>query len=233
VVTTIRGAVRDAATGAPLSGVRVAVPGTGITVLTDAAGAYELSGAPPGAVSVEAVLAGYVSSSANVTLEPGGAATLNLTLAAAPAAVTPAPAAVAPAAAPTPVTPSRPDDELATGRWTQMDPAEAEALLGQPLAVIGGLWVESVARAAGTARPRIRVAQLTPSGDRVALVETRSGAPPAGEPRLTALRIMPPSEAYPVTTGTGSFGNLLVTATTSLPPDSLRALLGRLVQAPR
>ncbi|HWP39014.1 MAG TPA: carboxypeptidase regulatory-like domain-containing protein [Gemmatimonadales bacterium] len=229
--------MRDAATGTPLSGVRVTIPGTGIAVLTDAAGAYELSGVSPGALSVEAALAGYVSSSANVTLEPGAAATVNLSLAAAPAAAAPEPAAVAPAAAPTaaptPVTPSKPDEELATGRWTQLDKAEAEALLGQPLAVIGGLWVESVSRAAGTARPRIRVAQLTPSGERVALVETRSGAPPTGEPRLTALRIMPPSEAYPVTTGTGSFGNLLVTATTSLPPDSLRALLGRLVQAPR
>jgi hypothetical protein len=45
---------------------------------------------------------------------------------------------------------------------------------------------------------------------------------------VTALRVIPASEAYPLTTGTVSFGSLLVTAKTSLAGDALRALLAKL-----
>jgi hypothetical protein len=209
--------------------VRLAIAGTSIAAVTDAAGTYELAGVSPGAAVVDALLEGYMSGKAIATVVSGAVQSLDIALEAVPPPPPTAPAA------PKPVTALKPDDELAGGRWTRIDMAEAEGLLGQPLAVIEGLWVESVSRAAGTARPRVRVAQLTESGERVALVETRSGAPAAAgdRPRVTALRIMPPSEAYPVTTGTGSFGNLLVTATTALPADSLRALLSRLVQTPR
>jgi hypothetical protein len=44
------------------------------------------------------------------------------------------------------------------------------------------------------------------------------------------MRVIPPSEAYPVTTGTASFGNQLVTAKASLPADSVRAMLARLAE---
>ena len=73
------------------------------------------------------------------------------------------------------------------------------------------------------------MALLTSSGERIVLTETRSGAPTlGGTPRVTALRIIPATEAYPVTTGTASFGSLLVTAKTTLPADTLRALLAKL-----
>jgi len=53
----------------------------------------------------------------------------------------------------------------------------------------------------------------------------RGGSGPAV---VTALRIMPASEAYPYSTGSASFGNILVTVKTSLTADALRPLLGRL-----
>ena len=45
----IRGRVSDAATGAPLVGVAVRVDGTAVGALTDADGAYTITGAPAGA----------------------------------------------------------------------------------------------------------------------------------------------------------------------------------------
>jgi len=80
----------------------------------------------------------------------------------------------------------------------------------------------------------VRVAQLTASGDRVVLIETRAGAAVRGGPGpavVTALRVMPASEAYPWSTATASLGNILVTAKTGLPADALRPLLGRLGDA--
>jgi hypothetical protein len=109
------------------------------------------------------------------------------------------------------------------------DPAAASAQLRDRLATIPELWVESIATSETGSRPRARVALLTPSGERIVLTETRSGAPAlGGTPRVTALRIIPATEAYPVTTGTASFGSLLVTAKTTLPGDTLRALLAKL-----
>ena len=211
----LTGATRDARTGTPVAGVRVSIPGTPLTATTSAAGVYEFPNPPLGLITVVAAMAGYAPQRGDVAVEAGVAAALDLVMQPPPAA-------------------SKPDEELVPARWERIEAADVEALLGQPVAVIPGLWIESIAKPPGTTRPRVRVAQITPSGERVALVETRSGAATrADRPRLTALRLMPPSDAYPVTTGTGSFGNLLVTATTALPPDSLRALLARLIEAPR
>jgi len=45
----IRGRISDAATGAPLVGVAVRVDGTTVGAMTDADGAYTITGAPAGA----------------------------------------------------------------------------------------------------------------------------------------------------------------------------------------
>jgi hypothetical protein len=213
--TGLSGTLRSNRTGTPVAGARVVLVGTTLAATTNDAGGYQFPDPPAGPVTVVAVAEGYAPQSGELIVEAGVAAVLDLTM-------NPPPNA------------GKPDDELVPARWEIIEAAEAERVLGQPPAVVAGLWIESIARPPGTARPRVRVALLTPSGERVALVETRSGAIGARpeRPRLTALRLMPPSEAYPVTTGTGSFGNLLVTATTVLPPDSLRALLSRLMEMP-
>ncbi|HXV87402.1 MAG TPA: carboxypeptidase regulatory-like domain-containing protein, partial [Gemmatimonadales bacterium] len=203
----------DTRTGSPIQGARVFVTGTDLSTITDASGAYALPEPPAGAAVVVAAASGYAAQSGDVVVEPGASLEVNLSMLPPPTAATP-------------------DEEITAGRWELIQAAEAEELLGQPLAVIPGMWVESVAKSAGS-RPRIRVAQLSESGERVALVETRSAAARADRPRLTALRVMPPSEAYPVTTATGSFGGLLVTATSTMDPNALRSLLTRLIQAPR
>ena len=100
--------------------------------------------------------------------------------------------------------------------------------IGGPIGVIEGLTVESVARSTSGARARVRVVQLTEAGERIVLTETRSGAAVTGAARVTAVRVMPPSEAYPLSTGTASLGNLLITVKSSLAADALRALLERL-----
>ncbi len=124
------------------------------------------------------------------------------------------------------------DEELDAGQWTVTDLAEAEIVLGRPVAIIADLWVESVARPTTGTRPRVRVAHLTESGERITLVESRSGPVNAAAiSRVTALRIIPPTEAYPITTGTVSFGNLLVTAKATLPEASLRSFLQRLSES--
>ncbi|OGU04495.1 MAG: hypothetical protein A2W29_01505 [Gemmatimonadetes bacterium RBG_16_66_8] len=189
------------------------VAGTDLSATTDAQGSYTLPEPPTGLILVVAAATGFAAQSGEVAFEQGSSVQVDLTMLPPPAAL-------------------KPDDEIAEARWEVIDGAEAEGLLGQPPAVIPGLWVESIAKSAGS-RPRVRVAQLNEAGERVALVETRSGGGSRGvRPRLTALRLMPPSEAYPVTTGTGSFGSLLVTATSSLAPNDLRALLTRLIESP-
>jgi hypothetical protein len=77
----------------------------------------------------------------------------------------------------------------------------------------------------------VRVAQLTPAGERIVLTETRAGAAVRGGPGpavVTALRVMPPSEAYPFSTGTVSLGNVLITVKSGLAADTLKSLLGKL-----
>jgi hypothetical protein len=48
---------------------------------------------------------------------------------------------------------------------------------------------------------------------------------------LTALRVMPPSEAFPYSTGTASLGNILITARSSIGAEELRGHLERLGEA--
>jgi len=225
----IRGVARDAATGTPLAGVRIAVAGTSLSALTDAAGVFVLTDVPPGSLSLAASAADRPAASRDVVVQAGGVAQVDFSLEPAPKPA--APAAPAAAAASVPVAPVEADEELAAGGWVMSDLASAVGTIGIPLAVIPGLYVESVSVPESGGRPRVRVAQLTASGQRIVLTETRAGAPVPGTPRVTALRIIPASQTYPLTTGTASFGNLLVTAKATMPGDALRALLATLVVA--
>jgi hypothetical protein len=112
--------------------------------------------------------------------------------------------------------------------------ADAATALGGSLAAIQGLPIESVSRSTAGTRVRVRVVQLAESGERIVLTLTRAGAAVSGgggPMRVTALRVIPPSEAYPQTTGTASVGNLLVTARSTMAAEPLRALLERLGEA--
>jgi hypothetical protein len=214
-VGAIRGVVRDAASNAALAGVRVTIPGTDFGATTDAEGTYAITDVPAGAVSVTVAATGRPPMTRDLSLEGGATQQLDFALAAPPKPVA-----------------NDADEELAGGAWAVNDLVRATEVLGVPLAVIPGLYIESIAVPETASRPRVRIAQLTLSGERIVLTETRSGAPVSGgNPRVTALRIIPASQTYPLTTGTASFGNLLVTAKAALPGDSLRALLATLVVA--
>jgi len=206
---TLSGTVRAVGSGAGLAGVRVSIPGTGLTATSDETGSFSIPALPAGSLSVVAELAGYVPAGQDIVSVPGNDVRLSLVLHSPPTAL-------------------QPDDELSGDQWQVIGPGEAESILARPAPAISGLWLES---SAGT-RPRVRVAQLTAGGERVTLTVTRAG-PPVREPvaRVTAMRVIPPTEAYPVTTGTASFGNLLVTAKGAVSADSLRAMLGRLVDS--
>jgi len=144
----------------------------------------------------------------------------------------PAPPPSAPAAA---VAAAEPDQELAAGGWAAVDRTEATSLLGGTLGAIQGLGIESISKATAGSRVRIRVAQLTSSGERIVLTETRAGAAVrggSGPAIVTALRVMPASEAYPWCTGTASLGNILVTVKTKLAAEVVRPLLQRLGEMP-
>jgi hypothetical protein len=232
-VGVIRGIVRDAQSGAALAGVHISIPGTSFTATTDASGQFALTDVPAGRVALAAAGDGRLPGSREVVLETGATAQVDITLAAPAPAVAeppPVPAAAPPAARPTVAPAARStDDELTTGGWTETDAPPAAAQLRDRIATIPELWIESIATSQSGSRPRARVALLTASGERIVLTQTRSGAPAVGgAPRVTALRIIPASEAYPLTTGTASFGSLLVTAKTTLAGDALRALLGKL-----
>ena len=210
---TIVGSVRDLGTRVPLAGAQVSIAELGLATTSDATGSYSIEGLPAGSLSVAARRTGYLPRNELIIAEAGGTVELDLMLRGPPSAL-------------------EPDVELTDGQWAVTDRAGAEATLDRPVAVISGLWIESIARPATGTRPRVRVAHLVDSGERITLVVARSG--PAGgtaQPRVTALRIIPPTEAYPITTGTASFGGLLVTAKTTLPAESLRALLQQLVEA--
>jgi hypothetical protein len=222
-VGSIRGVVRDAASSTPLAGARVTVPGTSFSATTDAAGAFVIADVPPGTLSLAVTAADRPAASRDVVVQAGAAAVAEFALELPPR---PAPTPVAPVV---PAAPVDADEELAAGGWVASSLASAAGTLGMPLAVIPSLYVESVATPESGGRPRVRIAQLTATGQRIVLTETRAGAPVPGTPRVTALRIIPASQTYPLTTGTASFGNLLVTAKAALPGDSLRALLATLV----
>src|SRR4051812_23847573 len=76
----IRGRITDAATGAPLVGVQVRVEGTAIGGLTDAEGAFTISGAPAGSRVLSTRRLGYAPSSASITVPASGDATQNFAL---------------------------------------------------------------------------------------------------------------------------------------------------------
>jgi hypothetical protein len=223
----LRGVVRDARTGTALAGAQVTIPGTAFAATTDAAGGFALASVPAGRLAVAASMDGRVPERREVILEGGATALVDFALAEPPPppAPEPAPPPARPAVAPVA---REPDTELADGGWVVSDAAAAVAKLRGGLATIPDLWIESIAFSENGSRARVRIALLTPDGDRIVLTETRSSAPALGTPRVTALRVIAATEAYPVTTGTASFGSLLVTAKTSLPGDTLRALLAKL-----
>jgi hypothetical protein len=225
-VGSVRGVVRDASSGTPLAGARITVPGTSLSATTDAAGVFTIPDLAPGTVSLAVTAADRPAASRDVVVQAGATAQTEFSLEAPPPAAAPTLLA-----APAVVAPVESDEELASGGWVSSSLANAAGTLGIPLAIIPSLYVESVAVPDGGGRPRVRVAQLTASGERIVLTQTRAGAPVPGTPRVTALRIIPASQTYPLTTGTASFGNLLVTAKAAMPGDSLRALLATLVVA--
>lgn len=210
-VGIVRGVVRDAS-GRALAGARLSVRGTNLSAVADGAGAYEIQNVPEGPVLVQAAATGYVAGSADVRARAGATVAADLSLSRAPTA-------------------AEPDRELAAGGWAPVDRAEATSTLGGTLGAIEGLSIESITKSTAGSRPRVRVVQLSQAGERIVLTETRAGAAVrggAGPAVVTALRVMPPSEAYPFSTGTASLGNLLITVKSSLAADALRALLDRL-----
>jgi hypothetical protein len=154
----------------------------------------------------------------------------------------PQPVAEAPAPQPAPAAPvttvpvtsapaAEADRELSAGGWAVIQRGEAIEALGGGFGVIQGLGVESIARST-TGRTRIRVSQVAPTGERILLTQSRSGgARGAGPAAVTAIRVMPPSEAYPYSSGTVTLGTLMITARSTLPPDALRSLLERLAES--
>lgn len=141
-----------------------------------------------------------------------------------------APTVAAPVAAPAPPpVPLAPDAELAMGGWRPIDRAEAINILGGRLGAIRGLGIESITTSEARGRTRVRVAQVTRSGQRIVLIETAGvDVPSSGAVRVTAVSVMPPLEASGESIGSASLGNLQITARSALAPDALRPLLGRL-----
>jgi len=228
-VGVVRGVVRDAG-GGGIAGARVSVRGTALAAVADGSGAFEIRDVPEGPVALVANADGYVAGGAQVRATAGASIAADLTLDRVPAPPAPAPVAAAPTAAA-----SEPDRELAAGGWITVDRAAATALLGGTLGAIQGLGIESISSSAAGSRPRVRLAQITASGERIVLTETRAGAAVrggTGPAVVTALRVMPASEAYPWCTGTASLGNILVTVKTKLSADALRPLLQRLGEVP-
>jgi hypothetical protein len=186
------------------------VEGTDLAATTDASGSFQIVGVPAASFSVQLSLEGYLPATEQVAAGGGSEARLDLSLESPPAA-------------------REPDAELADGQWVVTDYAGAEEVLGRPVTIVGDLWVESIAKPAQGTRRRVRVAQLTQSGERVVLTVTVAGpASDLAPAQVTAIRVRPGSEDTPMAMGTASFGNLLVTARTLLPADALRVQLQRL-----
>lgn len=68
---TIKGVITDAATTQPLAGVTISATGAA-SVVTDVAGAYQLSNVAPGFVTVTANLSGYATAAGSANLVAGG-----------------------------------------------------------------------------------------------------------------------------------------------------------------
>jgi hypothetical protein len=159
-----------------------------------------------------------------------------------PTAVASAPVAAAPATAPArrpaaardsmatpPTVPLAPDAELAGGGWRPIDRAEAINLLGGRIGAIPGLRIESITTSEARGRSRVRLAQITRSGQRIVLIETAGAeVPSSGAVRATAVSVMAPLEASGESIGSASLGNLQITARSRLTADGLRPLLARL-----
>ncbi len=78
----ISGTITDSDTKEQLAGVTVIIPKLKIGAKTDSKGAYKITNAPAGTHLVEARLVGYQSSTKSITVEAGGTATLDLSIAA-------------------------------------------------------------------------------------------------------------------------------------------------------
>jgi streptogramin lyase len=76
----LAGVVSDAESGAPISGARVSIPGTSLSVVTDSAGHYSLSGITSLEFVVGVSAVGYGQQSSAVKLAAHGSYTLNPTL---------------------------------------------------------------------------------------------------------------------------------------------------------
>ena len=74
---SVTGTVSNVATGRPISGVQVHIPGTSLGTLTAASGQYTITNVPVGEVTVVADMIGFGRESRTVTVTPGTAATLN------------------------------------------------------------------------------------------------------------------------------------------------------------
>ena len=84
------GKVLDGTSQQPLFNVEVAIPGSPIRELTRADGTFELRGVHAGAVRVRASRIGYGSVTQEVTVTPGGSATVQISMVPARAYVSPA-----------------------------------------------------------------------------------------------------------------------------------------------
>ncbi|HEV8264721.1 MAG TPA: TonB-dependent receptor [Gemmatimonadales bacterium] len=77
---SIAGTVRDAATGTPLPGARVALVGTRLSAETQADGRYTMADVPPATYRIRARLVGYVPADASVAVQDGQQAVADFTL---------------------------------------------------------------------------------------------------------------------------------------------------------
>jgi TonB-linked SusC/RagA family outer membrane protein len=78
--SVIRGRITDAATGAPLVGVQVRVEGTAVGGITDAEGAFTITGAPGGSRVLSTRRLGYAPARATVTVPASGDVSQNFAL---------------------------------------------------------------------------------------------------------------------------------------------------------
>ena len=77
---TIRGKVEESGSRKPLSDARVSIDGTPVGAVTDAAGAYRITGVAPGSHTLRVILLGYKPTQSAVTLAPGQPATADFTM---------------------------------------------------------------------------------------------------------------------------------------------------------
>ena len=76
----VEGRVQNAVTGDYLNNARVAVPGTALVALTDAAGAYRISGVPAGSVTLRVTYTGLDEQQATLAVSPGATVTRDFNL---------------------------------------------------------------------------------------------------------------------------------------------------------